>query len=274
MKYPAIRVLKRAFSLTDALRLCRLRLQAGHDDDALHDYRVATRRLCSILAPFDNLSGFAAISEPVRQLKRCLKRSNDLRDLEVQLALLSAVGADKTEGPQRAWMEAEAIRDTLLREELLEHVTSPKISTALRHVEMRLPDALANHGGHSLRRAVQAYRAGLCVSIDRRLCLGPALFDEHLEWHSLRIDCKRLRYIGESHGDLLGEGWEKEASIARRVQDGLGELRDLDILMANLGSLADMEEGVRQKLEGVRAERQTAAESAVAKLTQYFSVRA
>jgi CHAD domain-containing protein len=216
------------------------------------------------------VAGFSRTNEPLHQLKRCLKRSNGLRDLEVCIGLLEAVGAEHLNSAVTTWMDAQLQRKQLLREELLEHVMATKVSTALRRMETRMPDALANLSGATLRRAVKTHYTALCISIDRRLCLGAALFEIEAEWHALRLDCKRLRYMGEAHGDLLDTGRERQTNAARRAQDGLGDLRDMNLLIADLGKLDGVDASLIDRLASMRTERLAVASATVAKLTNVF----
>ena len=78
-----------ALRLLDAAAAARDRMAAGSDAEALHDFRVAVRRLRSLLR------AHKATLEVPRRARRRLRELADatgrVRDLEVQLAWLSEV---------------------------------------------------------------------------------------------------------------------------------------------------------------------------------------
>jgi CHAD domain-containing protein len=60
---------------------------------------------------------------------------------------------------------------------------------------------------------------------------SPAVLDPHNveDLHDMRIASKRLRYVLELTAPVFGEGAEKAAKRAKKLQDLLGEIHDCDV---------------------------------------------
>jgi hypothetical protein len=57
--------------------------------------------------------------------------------------------------------------------------------------------------------------------------------------HDLRIAAKRLRYLLEVTGPILGEYASTAAKRARQVQDLAGEIHDCDVMLPRVNALVD-----------------------------------
>src|SRR5436190_487112 len=83
------------------------RLALGHLDDAgaLHDYRVALRRLRSCLRAYRQPLRSSVTSKTLRRLRRLTHGTNRSRDLDVHLAWLGEQGdhIGQAERPGVAW---------------------------------------------------------------------------------------------------------------------------------------------------------------------------
>lgn len=208
----------------------RARLDDPEDPEALHDFRVALRRLRALLrATRSSFEGFVP-----RRLRRRLRRLADAtsasRDLEVQVAWIRA------EIPNLASRQRAGARWLLGRLESRLRAANLRLQ---RRVEKRfgsLRDALrstllgdsleaadrpaALSAGELMGRAVMEWSAGL----ERQLAAIHAISDE-AEAHVARITVKRLRYVLEP--------FEKELPVIpsailrlKTLQDVLGDLHD------------------------------------------------
>lgn len=191
------------------LQACLARLEAGTDDEALHDLRIAVRRLRSLLRPLRKLPPAAELDRAAQTLGRA---SSPLRDNEVLLAQLRTRDA------------ANLLPD--LPAQLQEGYA------ALLHGEdlAQLLDAL-NDWPQALRELQQAGQLkGLRKRLRRRMQRQSAQLREALgepghDRHQLRLLIKRLRYADEAYPGLLG-GDPRLPAALKAAQSALGDWHD------------------------------------------------
>jgi len=209
---------------------------ASHDAPvaAIHDLRVASRRLRAFGLVFRDALGAKVHARVERRLKRVAKAAASVRDWDVQIELLE-------ERASRAAGELErAALDHLL--EILE----PERGRAATRVEKRLRkvnlDALSSAVARAARDAITYLATGMA---QRRYAmelllqlvakaeedLPPKDGAEHAaELHRLRISVKELRYALELFEPLLGAEYAALHERAAAIQESLGTHHDLAIL--------------------------------------------
>ena len=109
LSHPAARATRVvALRLLGELGAARARLDAPDDAEALHDLRVALRRLRSLFRAYDAELGDAVGEKTRRRLRRLARATGEARDLEVHLAWLDAQRARMraTERPGVEWLIA------------------------------------------------------------------------------------------------------------------------------------------------------------------------
>ena len=217
-------------------------------DDAVHQLRVAARRLRSALATFKRMFEPGSVDPLRSELKWLGQVFGAARDAEVQREeLREAVAAQPAElvlGPvlrrielelQRQYRTAHAaVVETLdgdrylaLLDALDRFVTEPPLSDrASRAAGKELPKAV--------RRSVRRVRLAV-----ERAGGHPSRSAEHdLELHEVRKAAKRARYAGEAVRPVFGKRAERLASAAEEVQELLGDHQDTVVLRVRLRSLA------------------------------------
>ncbi len=247
----------------DALRENEAGVRAG-DAEAVHDMRVATRRLRSTLRTFRPLLP-AERTEPLRGELRWLgERLGAVRDGDVMAArLLSAVEAEPPElivGPVAQRIpERLGARTGAARDELTEALDNPRYQRILDELD-QLASGSGAERGQLLRRARQALRRA-----DRRLAAadGATGPDRDPLLHEARKAYKRARYAAEAVGPLAGKPARRLVKALTRLQDVLGAHQDAVVtgeLLHELGERAQ-EQGEDASTYGVlRARQQDAAE--------------
>jgi len=216
----------------------RRRLDDPEDTEALHDFRVALRRLRSILRAFRPVLADEISPKLRRQLRRLADATGVSRDLEVQRAWLTPRvttlaprqrrdGRWLLEGLGRLEQAAdEELRDAIadrfdpLRERLWDALSAPSASTAEDDegtTAARLVAASLRDGSDLLRHQLAAVHT---ITDD------PAA-------HEARIQAKRLRYLLESFEDEIA-GAPSLIERLKQLQDLLGELHDLHRLAETL----------------------------------------
>ncbi|QLC72266.1 CHAD domain-containing protein [Pseudomonas sp. LPB0260] len=197
--------------LTQQVRLyaCRERLVAATDPEALHDLRIALRRLRSLLRPLRGLSAIDRLQASAVALARL---SGPLRDLEVLL------------GHLRDLEKADALARRLpqLRRGYVALLESRELQA--------LFDALDDWPQQWHRAQADKQLKGVERQVRRRLTkqrrlLGATLADVRHDRHRLRLLIKQVRYAAEAYPGLGGVSAEARAHL-KQAQAALGDWHD------------------------------------------------
>ena len=214
-------------------------------EDALHDFRVALRRLRTWLRAFQPEFDDTLGRGTLRRLHRISRRTGEARDLEVQRQWLvqptvrlgpRASAAAAALAVELASEEAGALRRALaLMAEELPRVED-KLDRQLRRYEVRVP-LDADPGDPSM--ALTLGRLLLAGAADVRRALGEVTAPEEAEAaHQARLAVKHLRYLLESLGSG-GRGGPRAIARLASLQDALGVLHDRHLLLERVNRAAD-----------------------------------
>ena len=225
-----------------ARHLHRLRLhdpgtRTGEDPDALHDMRVATRRLRAAVRVF--AGGIPArlqkgMSPELQWLGQLL---GPVRDLDVQLAKLDSstaaapAGFRPALGCLREYMEGERLRR---RAGMLVGLDTARYFRLLLRLE-RFADARArgrSRDAASQELIVVAGQRAIKRALRRLIKRGDKIHaTPHPEdLHALRIRAKRLRYLLEFLHELTGKPGRRLVKRLTELQDLLGSYHDAVVL--------------------------------------------
>ena len=207
------------------------RLAAGKDEpDTLHDFRVALRRLRSVLRAYPTALHRVRHAHR-RRLKRLARATNAARDADVQLGLLCDFHSSTAVTTLRAAIEHDRRRAS----KILCATTAP----ALLALAPRLRAALRQSpvaGNTALRLRVDTGARALEL-VERLAGQLAALSrpDDHAAVHAARITGKRLRYLLEPWAEA-----ERGAALAvrrlKRFQDDSGALCDRYLLLERVAA--------------------------------------
>ncbi len=219
-------------------------LARGDDPEALHDLRVALRRLRSHLRAWRDELEPAVGRKDRRRLARLAAATNPARDAEVGSVWLSELVRADAPAAERRAAAALASRLAARRQEageafaagalgdfaaltgrLREHLATWRTEVRLDRDESTAP---------SWRRAVRASIDRHATALREALAAAGEPADEE-RLHRARIEAKRLRYLVEPLRDLLAEARPVLARL-RELQDLLGGARDLAVLAAELAA--------------------------------------
>ena len=218
------------------------RLADGTGGEALHDFRVALRRLRTVVRAFRPWMEASVRRREERRLKKIARSTNGARDAEVQLSWLSE-RARPVGGRERAGLDClrERLEGRLRpgeegRTGLLDLYarTSRKLGARLSTYESHLGKADPDGSFGSvlavlLREQLVVLREALSGAVDSE--------DQDVA-HRARIEAKRLRYLLEP---LRADPHAEVRAALRplkRLQDVLGELHDAHVLGAEVESCA------------------------------------
>lgn len=233
------------------------RLHDPQDEDALHDFRVALRRLRSLLRAWEKELA-PAIGRPERdELKAVQGETGGGRDAEVALEWLAEQAEELGPGerPGLDWL-----RDVLER----------RLAGAMEHARERVAARFAEADAHLGRRleeppepptgraSERPFARAAARNLKRhrkkvrRLLLDAGRPPRPARLHSGRIAVKRLRYLVEP---LRGEtdGAAELVAACKSLQDVLGDLNDAAVFEAELDELAGQApESARAGLDALR----------------------
>jgi CHAD domain-containing protein len=202
----------------------------GLDSDAVHDLRVALRR-CRSLA-----GGFRAI-DPDKNWKRMRRQASSLFD---------SLGELRDCHVMMHWVEQLGPRDDPITQTLAAHIgedepaLKDRAATAIKRFDtaqwqswIRILPRRVSH----LPLGAEAFQSLAVEQLNfARRMQTPALKTRGAsEFHRLRIEIKKFRYIVENFLPAQHQQWEKGLKL---VQDLLGEIHDLDVLRDNVDRVA------------------------------------
>ncbi len=226
--------------LEQACAACQ-RLGDPSDEEALHDMRVALRRLRSWLRAHEPVLEQSVGRKHRRRIRRLAERTGPARDSEVQLAWLERIteGAPEEHASGIAWVRGalerrqregyESVRghverklakiDERLRPRLLRYTCSLRVGEPSDEPRFAAISA----------EAITAQRDELLGALERIESV-----DEQERAHAARIAGKRLRYLIEPFKAEL-ESARDPLQRLKALQDRLGDLNDLHNLALTVG---------------------------------------
>lgn len=193
---------------------------------ALKQMRVATRRMRATWRVFGSAYRRTEVERYLAELRRVARALGEVRDMDVQLAGLSAnaLGIDELAAvwQQRrgsAWNRLAGVLDSAAYRRFVDdylHLTGER--------------GLAVAKGHRARSLVAANAHREIGAGERRFRLAEAAAlqsSDDSAWHALRIAAKRLRYTLEAFREVLDpESAGAAIEPLRSLQDLLGEMND------------------------------------------------
>jgi CHAD domain-containing protein len=209
------------------------------DGDALHDFRVAVRRLRSWMRAFDDDLSATVRPKARRRLKRIADATRESRDYEVHIEWLEQFSRsrkgryhDATEWLIDRMQDRKQRADLELQDVLSEDLerTVGQLTQGLGHYIVRL-DEPTEPFAVSLATLIREHADAARQAISRIASMG-----DRNEAHEARIVVKRLRYLIEP---LVDAGLDVQPLVTRlaELQDDLGALHDAQIFGSEIAEL-------------------------------------
>lgn len=195
------------------------------DEEAVHDFRVALRRLRTLLRPARPLLGREEAREIGRQLGDLGRRTGKLRDEEVlRETLLGLSLPPEARAPLERWLAQRARGERRMRRAAAGELSGPVLRAVLERLRACLAAPRRDAG---IRRFA---RRALARPLDEARALARAPVTRVAEMHELRIRVKRVRYAAEllAREPAWAARWSPVATAAASLQKRLGALHDLD----------------------------------------------
>jgi CHAD domain-containing protein len=219
----------------------------GDDPDAIHDIRVASRRLQQIVDLLYPPPAQGEIRKLRRKIRRCRRALSEVRNCDVQLQRVTKLLAAKGTARRESW---EAVRHYLRQRRSETYAKAlrklSKVNLAVFYVRLKgylVVDGARNPAGQAGRRIEMPDDLAPEQFYER---VGQALegvwqaFEAQVELshhdpraavlHGVRIAAKRLRYLIEVFRDFDVPGSAKTLTWLRGLQQHLGNWHDLEVL--------------------------------------------
>ena len=214
----------------------------GSDDiEAVHDMRVATRRLRSAIRDFAPLTGKKSFRPLKEDLMDIADTLGDARDQDVAIAALEKLQTKADDAVIKKGIGKLIEERRGVREKAQTVLTQTLTDDNLNKIEIQfaaaIDKALEKKAAAETVTVSAAGRAVILARLKEFCGLSAALYAPFgiSRLHRLRISAKRLRYAIE----LFVVCWQEQiAPFAREIaemQTFLGELHDADVWIENVG---------------------------------------
>lgn len=232
----------RAAIANSVVRLLRhdAAVRVGGESEAVHQARVATRRLRSDLGTFESVLEADPTDELREELKWLAALLGEVRDTDVLIERMSG-RMEEIPGPssgQRAILQRLTARRDEARTRMLAGLRSQRYAVLLDAlVAVAINPPLSTDGDRPaialLPRLVARPWGKLVKAVDR---LGDDPADEG--FHGVRIAAKRARYAAEAVAPVVGKPARRFAEGVAGLQQSLGDYNDTVVARQWLGEVA------------------------------------
>lgn len=207
---------------------------ADHDTEFLHDYRVALRKVRSVLSLFRGVYADDATAGLKAAASGLMAPTGRLRDLDVYLLArddyFAMLPASLHEGLELMFGALEKDRRAAHRR-MARHLRAAPYRTQMADLQSAL--AAGPPKGPLADDAVGGYARGLIWKRYRKVCRIARAIDADTpdeQVHALRIACKKLRYLMEFFAPLVPASALKPVlKPLKRLQDNLGLFNDYSV---------------------------------------------
>jgi len=217
-------------------QLSRVRRRAS--EPAIHDLRVALRRLIAALDLAAVVVPDRGIPRLRRSLRKALKQFNTLRD--VHIALLAMKDQRSATPPMRRYSMSLRVRERQLLRECAVYLRTMKVQDSEREIAaiqqvllMRGTDPLLDAFAGAVLRGSYATTVAHAVELRRAVTAAdPASI------HRLRVAFKKVRYATEILSPLLPWMTRSRRKWMQSYQTLMGEVQDCEVMLAGVRRFA------------------------------------
>jgi CHAD domain-containing protein len=238
------------------------RTRSKYSEDAVHDLRVASRRLIAVLETLQDVRDDKEIRDCRRRVKKLLDGLSPLRDLHVQHANISRLA--------QRFPQLESFEKSLAEKE---DRTAQKVQKGLKETP-KLDRAVSRARRHAAKRIDNG---DILKVIDRRyrkvLNLAARVDSSNTTTiHQMRLAFKKFRYTCEVAQPII----KKDVNADRLqqfhdFQTMMGEIQDVEVLTARLSKWAqknEREADMQPVFEELKSEREKRTATFVASVDQ------
>jgi CHAD domain-containing protein len=230
------------------------RCQTKCSEKAVHDLRVATRRLISTLDLIMTIHSDARLREVRREMMKRLKMLSELRDVQVQV--LDVKKMRETFPELETFLTVLLLREKRLLNQIdkkLQRVQTSSLEKKAVEWNKQLDILLRSPATRSAGTAAVAGAAGAafarCVDLLQNVDSNDAK-----SIHKLRVAFKKFRYSVEALQGLLVGVTAKKLKEMQAYQRKLGEIQDTEVLTKSVNAFARGRRAMDGDLERVHQE--------------------
>ncbi|MCG7624453.1 CHAD domain-containing protein [Epibacterium sp. Ofav1-8] len=206
---------------------------ADLDTEFLHDYRVALRKLRSVLSLFKGVFGAVQTAELKAALSDLMQPTGRVRDLDVYLMERADYDARVPEHLRpglSVMFDAFAAERADAQAALANHLNSKAYHTVISELEAQFAHPEGFIRGAASGVSADRYARKLIWKRYRKICKIAARIHDDTpdeEVHELRIACKKFRYLVEFFAPLFaGKSAKRIIKRMKLLQDNLGAFND------------------------------------------------
>jgi CHAD domain-containing protein len=231
-----------ALDLLEAAAKQRGRLGNKRNIEALHDFRVAVRRLRSWLRAFDEWLDDSVPRKAPRRLKKAARSTNASRDADVRLVWLreQRKTINTAERPGLGWILKRISEDRADSFEADVKKGARSFDKANRQLDRSLRDYRVRIDDADEAPLFDAVLGGLIrdhtTDLSRRLGAVHTIGNAK-QIHVARISAKRLRYLIDPVADLV-PGVKELVDELGKLQDALGDSHDVLLFAEELDEIS------------------------------------
>jgi CHAD domain-containing protein len=220
------------------------RCQKKSSEAAVHDLRVATRRLISMLDLLHQLHPDDDLRQTRRKLKKTLDRFSPLRDVQVQRLAIEPLLPAFPE--LQDFSDHLAKRERKLVKRLAAKVQAVKTGNMAKVVQATAEQWQAMREAPALQRqrrqeAMAAVDAAFHRVVERQAAIDPS---DPATIHRMRVAFKKFRYTIEALAPILKVSPARLKAM-HSFQGRMGDIQDSEVLLASVRTFA------RKKSEGL-----------------------
>jgi len=206
------------------------RARADFSEEAVHDLRVATRRILALLDLLRLLAPELPLKPIRRELKAQLDSLDRLRDTQVMLVeVRERVQNLPSLAPFQTYLEHEeqlALAEARKSLGEMNFVAVSRLNSDLLGLRQQLL------GRDAVRDPLSAADAAFATVLERFAAVQPAI---PASFHSLRVAFKRFRYTVEIIHSLVPGFPRPNLKLMDEYQTALGRIQDAEVMLGALG---------------------------------------
>jgi CHAD domain-containing protein len=228
-------------ALVDTIPRVQRHQSQEEDDEAIHDMRVAIRRLRTLLKMSRSLFGRWHTDCVRRAYAEVMRATGELRDEEVLEETLAGAASHEAFAP---WLDHRKTREAKLRHAVSARIERGDLDRARLMLKALLVFPIDPERDVDLARFARRTVERARRRVEGQRDVGP---DDVLGLHDLRIAYKELRYSIELLSDALPIDARAMLEPATVFQKRLGEVHDVDVAIETITQTKSLPHAAREE---------------------------